>query len=99
MNNFPPSVPLARLFEKRSRKGTKYFVGRLGLGKIVLLQSDEISESGEPIWILQAQEPAAKPPMKAVLATRASSLFLTPQQRPANSDLSPDPGADRGSER
>jgi hypothetical protein len=97
MNDYyPPSVPLARLFEKTSKRGTQYFVGRLGLSKVILLQSQEISESGSPIWILSAQQPATNPPKEAVTA-RASSLFLAPQQPPAaDSDLPPNPGR-RGS--
>jgi hypothetical protein len=90
--DYPPPVPLARLYEKRSRKGAQYFVGHLGLGKIVLLQSDEISESGEPIWTLQVQEPVAtRPAPKLALAARASSLFLAPQKSPDRSSLPSDP--------
>jgi hypothetical protein len=90
MNVYNPSVPLARLYEKNSKKGVQYFVGRMGLCKVVLLRSQELSESGEPIWLLSVQEPAAKPPMmKEALATRASSLFLAPQKRAAASGTLP----------
>jgi hypothetical protein len=88
--DYPPSVPLVRVYEKRSRKGVQYFIGRMGLSKIVLLQSDEISESGESIWVLHVQEPTTKPAPKLALAARASSLFQAPQKWPDRSSLASD---------
>ena len=48
---FPPSIELARLYEKTSQRGTRYFVGRLGLARITLLP-DEATEDGTATWRL-----------------------------------------------
>src|SRR6516165_5556733 len=37
---FPPSIELARLYEKTSARGTRYMVGRLDLARITLLPGD-----------------------------------------------------------
>jgi hypothetical protein len=58
-NNYPPSIELTRFYEKTSQRGTKYFVGRLGLAKVVLLPSDEAAD-GTPVWRLLVQEPTPK---------------------------------------
>jgi hypothetical protein len=52
---FPPSIELARLYEKTSQRGTRYFVGRLGLARITLLPGDA-AEDGTATWRLLLQE-------------------------------------------
>ena len=51
----PPSIELARLYEKTSQRGTRYFVGRLGLARITLLPG-EAAEDGTATWRLLLQE-------------------------------------------
>ena len=69
-------MPLAKLYEKQSQKGTQYFVGRLGASKVILLKTQEISESGEAIWQLAVQQPAQSPArLPAEAAQRAARLF------------------------
>jgi hypothetical protein len=52
---FPPSVEVARLYEKTSARGTRYFVGRLGLARITLLPG-EATEDGTATWRMLLQE-------------------------------------------
>jgi hypothetical protein len=89
MTGFPPKVTLCRLFEKTSARGTKYFQGRLGLAKIVLLKLPELSASGEPVWQLAIQElaaPPAEPTPKASAAAQA--LFQDPLTLQHNKETS-----------
>lgn len=48
-------VELARLYEKTSANGRRYFVGRMGSAR-VLMFLDERAESADPVWNLFAQE-------------------------------------------
>src|SRR5690348_17615307 len=56
---YPPSIEVARLYEKTSQRGTKHMVRRLGLVRITLLSGDP-AEDGTPRWRMMLQE-AAKP--------------------------------------
>jgi len=38
---YRPTIALARLYEKTSKRGAQYFTGRLGLAKLVLLKGEE----------------------------------------------------------
>lgn len=58
---YGPSVKLARLFEVKSKSGSTYFRGRIGFANIVVLKSDQVSESGQPIWNVLVQEPDRDP--------------------------------------
>src|ERR687885_1909023 len=50
-------VKLGRLYEKVSAKGTRYFIGRLGLARVLLFQSRETAnDGGDPVWDLYLQE-------------------------------------------
>jgi hypothetical protein len=60
MSDYPPSVPLCRLYERTSRKGTHYLTGRLGAAKIVVLKSSETTDDGTPIWNVLMQEAPPK---------------------------------------
>jgi hypothetical protein len=89
---FPPKLPLCRLYEKTSARGTQYFQGRLGAAKVVLLKSQEVTERGEPIWELSVQEPAAQPAAKTVAPQPA--LFRAPTSRRREVLSGPDLPAD-----
>jgi hypothetical protein len=54
-STFSPSIEVARLYEKISQRGTRYFVGRLGLARITLLPGDA-AEDGTAIWRMLLQE-------------------------------------------
>jgi hypothetical protein len=43
---------VARLFEKRSRHGQRYLTGRLGLAKVIILETSETSETN-PVWYMK----------------------------------------------
>ena len=49
-------VKLGRLYEKTSAKGTRYFVGRLGLARVLMFPSRETADNGDPMWDLYLQE-------------------------------------------
>ncbi len=51
-----PKVKLGRVFEKVSAKGTRYFTGRLGAARILMFQSRETADNGDPVWDLYLQE-------------------------------------------
>jgi hypothetical protein len=86
------------MFEKTSARGTQYFQGRIGLAKIVLLKSQETSASGEAIWELAIQEPAAPPAAQpaAKASAAAQALFQDPlplrQGKASRPRLTGDPG-------
>lgn len=58
--SYQNTVPIAKLYERTSRKGNTYLAGRLGMANIVLFKSDEVSEHGQPIWYLKVSEPLPK---------------------------------------
>lgn len=70
-NDYPPSIPLCRLYERTSKKGTHYLTGRLGAAKVVILKSSGTTDDGAPIWNVlvspapQSQKPAARPAAEA----------------------------------
>ena len=55
--SYYPSVKIARLFEATSRNGKIYLRGRLGFANIVILKTDQTSESGQAIWHVLVSEP------------------------------------------
>jgi hypothetical protein len=44
-----PHVALGQLFERTNRRGQRYLVGRLGIAKLLIVPSGEVSR-GEQIW-------------------------------------------------
>jgi hypothetical protein len=56
MSDYGPQVKLARLYEKTSKTGNQYFVGRLGMAKVAVLKSKEAAEDGSPMWDVLLQE-------------------------------------------
>jgi hypothetical protein len=81
VSNFPPSVPLAKLYEKQSQKGTQYFVGRLGAAKVIFLKTQETSESGEAVWQLSVQQPAQSPARAPAEAVQRAARLFGPRSR------------------
>src|SRR6516165_3500917 len=75
----PTSIEIARLYERTSQRGTRYFVGRLGLARITLLPGD-VAEDGTATWRMLLQEasnsrasadrPASHSPRRASRARR-----------------------------
>lgn len=53
--NHDGKVLLARLYEKTSARGHRYFVGRLGAARVALFL-DERAEGGDPVWELFVQD-------------------------------------------
>jgi hypothetical protein len=76
---FPPSIELTRLYEKTSARGTRYFVGRLGLARITLLPGDA-AEDGTATWRMLLQE-APKPRASADRPGSNSSRPRSPGTR------------------
>jgi hypothetical protein len=54
---YPPSVELARLYERTSARRTRYMLGRLGGARIVLLPGEPTTD-GTPTWRLLIQQRA-----------------------------------------
>jgi hypothetical protein len=49
------SVVLAQLYEHTSRRGRRYFVGRIGAAKVLLVQTGAVSR-GSPVWQLNLDQ-------------------------------------------
>ena len=49
-------IKVTRLFEKTSKSGNQYFVGRLGDAKVVLLKDNKQPEGSDPAWNLLLDE-------------------------------------------
>lgn len=65
MSDYGPSFAAAKLYRKKSAKGTTYFVGRMGGVKVALVKSRETAENGDEIWSLMFSEAQQKPKDKA----------------------------------
>jgi len=60
MSNYSPQITVAKLYERQSRRGSTYMLGRMGMVNVVLVQSEEVSDSGQRIWHLKISEPAPR---------------------------------------
>lgn len=49
-------IKVANLFEKTSKSGNKYFVGRLGDAKVLLLKDSDQADASDPKWNLLLDE-------------------------------------------
>lgn len=58
---FPPSITVAKLYERTSQRGRSYMTGRMGSVKIAVLKTDETGDDGHPIWEMKF---SAAPPRK-----------------------------------
>jgi hypothetical protein len=77
-NHFPPNIELTTLYEKTSAKGTKYFVGRLGLARISLLPAHPPRDDGQVAWKLLIQQAAPMP--KPAESDAQKSNFAAPHK-------------------
>jgi hypothetical protein len=77
---FSPAIMLTQMRQRVSRKGDAFLEGRLGLAKVLLLQSNKSDEDGNPIWNLCFQEipreDIARP------AASSPSIFAPPANVP-----------------
>lgn len=53
---YGPSITVARLYERVSKNGNHYLVGRMGMAKIAILKSADTTDDGVPIWNIVLQE-------------------------------------------
>ena len=51
-----PKVKLGTLYEKTSKAGRCYFVGRFDAARILLFNTGETTEDGTPVWELLAEQ-------------------------------------------
>lgn len=74
--DYTPSLALCRLYECTSKKGNVYLRGRMGLVNVVVLKTEDVSDTGQPIWVMKVQEPTPRQDEqrpRADAATRASA--------------------------
>lgn len=55
--SYNPSVKLCRLYEATSKNGKTYLRGKIGFANIAILKTDQVSDSGQPIWNVLVSEP------------------------------------------
>jgi hypothetical protein len=72
MSDYGPSIKVTQLYERESRNGNRYFAGRLGYAKIVMLKSDRTADDGTPVWDVVMQEAPRQKPNEAS-AVKASN--------------------------
>ena len=77
-------VKLGRLYEKTSAKGTRYFVGRLGAARVLLFQSRETADDGDPVWDLYLQEVEDTRPRPVASEMPARRPARSRSERPAD---------------
>lgn len=89
-------IKLCRLYERQSSRGNKYFVGRLGGARIVVLRDEqaELSEGTIAVWeicLSPADEPAPwrAPSAPRTTAPRASKAPKPDPSRPFIEDELP----------
>ena len=92
--DYAPSFPLCRLFRKTSKRTEQdYWVGRLGMAKVVLLKSRETADDGGEIWHLMVQQADDKPkdakPSAAERAKANDPPTETRSSRPMPNDAIP----------
>jgi hypothetical protein len=98
-NTFAPTVEITRVYEKVSKNGNRYLVGRLGKARILLFEAERTND-GTPTWTVWIQadlQPAAqnKPaPSSAGRAPRQGTLFKAPGAKPARGPALPDDRVD-----
>src|SRR5688572_3608650 len=85
MSDYPDSITMAKLFERVSAKGNIYFSGRLGLLNIAIFKTQEVSETGQAIWVMKASEARSKADYQAKQQEprRATDVQMRPEDRQA----------------
>ena len=82
---YGPSLTLARLYERQSKKsGNYYLTGRIGMLKVAILKSSETTDDGVPIWNVVLQE-APRPERDRASADDADGERQERPERKANS--------------
>lgn len=92
-------VPLARLYEKKSaRTGATYYVGRLGLARVLLFRDRDQPEEGDPIWnlLLEPIEESAPPTAPAPSRAPNRKPRQPRQPKPEHDDIVQDSLEDLG---
>lgn len=89
---YPPSVPLARLYERTSKTGNTYLAGRIGLARVAILKTNTTDDGGTPIWEVRLSEApqADKQEAKGGPRPQREDQAKRDWQRPA--DTPADPG-------
>ena len=65
-NGRPPKLPLGPVYERTNKHGDIYLVGRLGLMKLLIVPTDEVSK-GDRVWqAFVAQGPYATDEQRAL---------------------------------
>lgn len=84
MADYGPSLTALRLFEKTSAKGNTYLTGRWGNLRVAVMKSQDVSESGEPIWSLRLSEapPRDASPERATKSAPNPEHVKRDHQRP-----------------
>lgn len=87
--NFPPSIPLCKLYERTSKRGNTYLTGRLGAARVTILKTDQADDDGNSIWSLMLQEapPTQQRSEQAKRAPKAETA-MRGSQRPLEADAS-----------
>ena len=64
MSDYGPQVKLARLYEKTSKTGNQYFVGRLGMAKVAMPEPPHKADGPHILQVVKAvlKPPACRPP-------------------------------------
>jgi hypothetical protein len=55
MSSHSSTIVLAQLYEHVSRRGRRYFVGRIGAAKVLLVETGNVSR-GSPVWQLNIDQ-------------------------------------------
>jgi len=55
MSSHSNSLVLAKLYEHVNRRGKRYFVGRIGAVKLLMVETGNV-DRGSPVWRTSAQE-------------------------------------------
>lgn len=55
-DKYPPSIKVAKLYERTSAKGNSYITGRWGGARVTILKTDQTDDKGNPVWELRLSE-------------------------------------------
>lgn len=75
---FPPSVTVARLYERTSKTGNTYLAGRLGLSRVAILKTSATDDDGNPIWEVRISEAPQSDKQEAKTGSRAQRDWQRP---------------------
>lgn len=92
--DYSPSITLCRLFKKTSKRTHQdYFVGRLGMTKVVLLKTRDVADDGGEIWHMMVQQADDKPRQdsKPSPDDRSRANDLLPGERSSSRSMPNDP--------